>query len=208
MEHILIADDHTIIRRGIKMLLEKHCRNVTYIEAATCAEVRETFRTRPINYAILDLSYGDGNLFSATEELEQFSRQAKILIYSMNTERIYAQRLIGKGVKGYVNKLASMEELEKALKTVLNGDMYLSPALKEMLFTTIHKDSTGNPFDQLSDRELEVIEYLSIGLGTKEVARRMNLDATTISTFRRRAFEKLSVENPVELKEKLMLYKI
>lgn len=206
-EYILIADDHAIIRHGIRIILEKHRKNAAFIEAATCAEVRKAFDTQQISYAILDLSYADGNLFSIIEEIEQFSAHTEILIYSMNSERIYARRLMEKGAKGYVSKQADIKELEIAIETLLRGEIYLSAALREMLFSTIRSKVSGNPFDQLSNRELKVVEFLAEGMGTKEIAGQMNLDITTISTYRRRAFEKLVVENIIELREKLTIYR-
>lgn len=208
MENVLIADDHEIIRRGIKMVMEDQSKLFHYFEAATYAATIKILSEQQVDFAILDLSYSDGNLFSSLETLEQFARKTNILVYSMNPERIYAKRLIGRGIKGYVNKQADINELDKAIQTLLRGEIYLSPSLKEMLFSTIRTaDFTGNPLDLLSDRELEVAEYLAAGVGTKEIARRMNLDITTISTYRRRAFEKMEVENIIELKEKFMIYR-
>ena len=206
-KHILIADDHAVIRHGIKLLLEKHRTSSIFIEAVCCAEIRQVFSTRQISHAILDLSYPDGNLFSRIEEIEKFSKQAKILVYSMNSERIYARRLMEKGVKGYVSKQADIAELETAIETWLRGELYLSPALREMLFSTIRKEGFVNPFDQLSNRELQIVELLIQGMRSTEIAIQMNLDITTVSTYRRRAFEKLAVENIIELREKLAIYK-
>jgi len=208
MENVLIADDHVIIRRGIIMLMESYAKQFNFIEAATGAAAIKALSEQQISFAILDLSYADSNLFSFIDELEQFARKTNILVYSMNTERVYAKRLIGKGIKGYVSKQANIEELDKAIQSILRGEIYLSPSLKELLFSTIRTaDFTGNPLDLLSDRELEVVEYLAAGMGTKEIARQMKVDITTISTYRRRAFEKLEVENVIELREKFMIYR-
>lgn len=97
-------------------------------------------------------------------------------------------------------------EIDKAGSS-LNGQVYISDELKATLLNTSRTKLTQNPIDLLSDRELEVMEYVAIGMGTKEIAQKMNLDITTISTYRRRAFEKLDVQNTIELKEKFLLYK-
>ena len=207
METILIADDHEIIRRGVRMIIESLPQQYQFIEAATCAEVLKTLSTRPVHYSILDMFLADGNLFSAMNEINAYSEQIKMLVYSMNAEKIYAGRLMQKGIRGFVSKQAPMEELESAIRCLLKGEIYLSSAAKENLFRNGKAVSSDNPIHSLSDRELEVVEYVAVGMGAKEIANKMNLDITTVSTYRRRAFEKLNVQNMIELKDKFLLYK-
>lgn len=207
MGTILIADDHAIVRQGIKMLIENHDRNFNFVEAASCAEVQKIMSDRSIDYAILDLSFSDGNLFSDIEQITEYARKTKILIYSMNPEKIYARRFIGKGAKGFISKQANIKDLENAIQTILRGEIYLSAYMKDSLFSTVKSDALENPLDLLSNRELQIVEYMVLGMGTKEIAGKMNLDITTISTYRRRAFDKLDVQNVIELKEKLSIYK-
>jgi two-component system invasion response regulator UvrY len=208
METILIADDHEIVRRGTKMIIESFPQKYNFIEAATSAEVMRVLSSQPVDYAILDMVLEDGNVFASIQQMPEYCRQTKVLVYSMNAEKIYARRLIQKGVRGFVAKKASIEELTIAIRTLLNGEIYLSPDLKKTLFNSAKDDFPGNPIDLLSDRELEVVEYVTMGMGAKEIANKMNLDITTISTYRRRAFEKLDVDNMIELKDKFLLYKM
>jgi two-component system invasion response regulator UvrY len=208
METILIADDHQIVRRGVRMIIESLPRKYHIIEAATCTEVLHALSGQQIQYAVLDMSLADGNIFAAIQENTHYSRHTHILVYSMNAEKIYARRLMQKGVRGFVSKLAPIEELENAIDSLLKGDIYLSPHLKKDLFGSLKSAPLDNPIDALSDRELEVVEYVLMGMGTKEIAGKMNLDITTISTYRRRAFEKLNVQNMIELKDKFALYKM
>lgn len=205
METILIADDHEIVRRGIKMIIEGLPGKYEFIEAGSCAEVMQVLSVRRVGYAILDMILSDGNVFSTTQQLTAYTDQTRILVYSMNSEKIYAKRLLQKGIRGFVCKQSNIDELENGIRSLLKGDIYISPHLKEALFT---KASPENPIDALSDRELEVVEYVAMGMGAKEIARKMNLDITTISTYRRRAFEKLDVQNTIELKDKFLLYKM
>jgi two-component system, NarL family, invasion response regulator UvrY len=208
METILLADDHEIVRRGTKLIIESFPRKYNFIEAATSAEVIRVLSRQPVDYAILDMFLEDGNVFTSIPQMPEYCRQTKVLVYSMNAEKIYARRLIQKGVRGFVAKKASIEELAIAIRTLLNGEIYLSPELKKTLFSSAKDDFPGNPIDLLSDRELEVVEYVTMGMGAKEIANKMNLDITTISTYRRRAFEKLDVDNVIELKDKFLLYKM
>jgi DNA-binding NarL/FixJ family response regulator len=208
MKTILIADDHEIIRRGIRMIVETLPQQYQFIEAASCADVIKALFSQKIHYSILDMTLSDGNLFSDTEILTTYSGATDILVYSMNAESIYAKRLLQKGIKGFVCKKAGIEDLEKAIGSLLNGETYISPVLKKALIGPSKPDGFENPIDALSDRELAVVEYTTSGMGAKEIAHKMNLDITTISTYRKRAFRKLDVQNLFELKDKFMLYKI
>jgi two-component system, NarL family, invasion response regulator UvrY len=207
METVLIADDHEIVRHGTRMLIESFSTKYQFREATTCAAVAQILSTEQIHYAILAMVLADGNILSIIQQIEACSHHTNILVYSMNTERIYGRRLIEKGVRGFLCKQTSIEELEKAIRIILKGEVYVSDEMREMLLNDFKPRPDKNPIDWLSDRELEVVEYIAIGMGTKEIAQKMNLDVTTISTYRRRAFEKLDVQNTVELKEKLLLYK-
>ena len=207
MKNVLIADDHEIVRKGIRMLIGGFPEKYHFIEASTCKEVVEVLSGQEVHYAILDMFLADGNIFSAIQQIAGFSHRTTILVYTMNAERIYAKRFIEKGVRGFVCKQSSIDELEKAIQVVFSGEIYLSPELKEALFNPAKSNLPENPIDSLSDRELEVVEYIAMGMGTKEIANIMKLDTTTVSTYRRRAFEKLDAQNSFELKDKFLLYK-
>lgn len=207
METILIADDHEIVRCGIRTMIEGLTRKYHITETATCAGVMQALSDGQVQYLILDMNLSDGNLFNSLDEIAACYSHIHILVYSMNAENIYARRLIQKGIRGFVNKQAAMGELKKAIGNLLNGVRYLSPALKEHTLSPSKANFPGNPIDALSDRELEVAEYMITGKGAKEIANRMSLDITTVSTYRKRAFEKLEVQNIIELKEKFVLYR-
>jgi two-component system, NarL family, invasion response regulator UvrY len=207
IETLLIADDHELIRQGVRMIIESLPQKYHIIEADTCAKVIQLFSNQQVHHCVLDMFLADGNLFSSVDQITS-NRQTNILVYSMNAEKIYAGRLMQKGVRGFVSKQAPIQELESAIMCLLKGEMYLSPGMKEGLFKTGKTNLPENPIDTLSDRELEVVEYVAIGMGAKEIANKMNLDITTVSTYRRRAFEKLDVQNMIELKDKFLLYKM
>ena len=108
--------------------------------------------------------------------------------------------------KGFISKQSSLHELKEAIQKFLHDGMYLSAQLQEHLFLSSQSGLGEDPIDSLSDRELEVSEYIAMGLGAKEIASKMSLEITTVSTYRRRAFEKLGVQNMIELKEKFLIY--
>lgn len=208
MENILIADDHEIVRRGLRMIIEAFSRKYNFIEASTCKETMQILSKQEVHFAILDMFQEDGNIFSVIQRDSEYRYPTSILIYSMNAEKIYARRLIQRGIKGFVSKQAGIAELEKAIRIFLDGGVYLSTSLQMALIGLADPESVQNPVDALSDRELEVVEYLVMGLGAKEIAGKMNLDITTVSTYRRRAFEKLHAENAIELKDIFLSYKM
>ena len=208
METILIADDHEIVRRGVRTIIESFPKKYNCIEAATCAEVIQLLNTERIHYAVLDMFLADGIFFNAIRQMTEQNHRTSILVYSMNSEKIYARRLMQKGVKGFLSKKSNIGELEIAIQCLLNGEVYLSKSLKDTIFRANNPDVLASPIDLLSDRELEVIEYMATGMGAKEIAQKTNLDITTISTYRRRAFEKLEVDNMIELKDKFMFHKL
>jgi two-component system invasion response regulator UvrY len=207
METILIADEQEIIRLGLRTIIESLPQKYNVIEATTCNNIMQLLATRGIKYTILDMFLADGNIFSTVYGLTEHCQTTGILVYSMKSEKIYATRLIQKGIRGFVSKRTTVEELTNAISCLLKGEIYLSPAMKENLVRPGKGNNLQNPIDTLSDRELEVIEYVMTGMGPKEIARKIQLDTTTVSTYRRRAFEKLDVQNLIELKEKFLLYK-
>lgn len=205
---VLIADDHAIVRQGVRMIIERFPENYQCIEAATCDEVKKILIEQKIDHAVLDLFLTDGNLFPVIQWVLKDRRSVDILVYSMNAERIYAKRLLKKGVKGFISKHADFEELELAIGALLSGELYFSNELKEHLLVEEKSPQWETPINKLSDRELEVAEYAIAGLGTKEIARRMDVDITTASIHLRNAINKLDVKNVFELKEQFLLYKM
>jgi two-component system, NarL family, invasion response regulator UvrY len=207
METILIADDQEIVRNGVKMIIESISEKYAIVEAGTCAEVIQVLFGGEINFTVLDLFLADGNIFSAIDRLKQSSRSS-ILIYSMTAEKIYARRLLKKGVRGFISKSAPITELEIAIRCLLKGEVYLSQAMKKDLLHPVGANVRLNPVHTLSDRELEAVEYITVGLSSGEIAAKMKLDITTVNAHRRRAFEKLDVQNGIELRDKFLMYKL
>lgn len=167
------------------MIIEKLPQKYHFIEASSCAELVKLLTTQEVHHVILDMSLSGGNIFYVFRSLTDYFQRANILIYSMIDESVYAKRLLQKGARGFVSKQSNLEELEAAIKSILRGEIYLSPRLKEVLFHATKKDMMTNPVDLLSDRELEVVEYIAQGRGAKEIAVKMNLDITTVSTYRK-----------------------
>jgi two-component system, NarL family, invasion response regulator UvrY len=208
MQTVLIADDHEIVRHAVRMIIEALPGNFEFYEAGTCVEVTEILSKQKIQFAILDMALSDGDIFASDQQISNYCRKINILVYSMNAEKLYANRLLQMGVRGFVSKRSSVSELKIAISNLLDGEIYLSPSFKETLWNQGKAGRPNNPIETLSDREIQVAEYIIQGMGSKEISWKLSLDITTISTYRRRVFEKLDVQNVIQLKEKFHLYKI
>jgi two-component system invasion response regulator UvrY len=201
MPEVLIADDHVIVRRGLRNLLHEHVRPSSIQEVTSCADLMQHLRRDEPDLLILDLQLSDGNAMDVLESIRKEHPSVRILVHTMSPEWIYAQRVLDLGGSGFVNKQANEEEVLKAILLILRGKAYRSHELQMRMLETEHiRDADGvNPFKALSDRELSVMHELLAGRGVKEVAGRLGLQPTTVATYKARLFDKLAVGNILEL---------
>jgi two-component system, NarL family, invasion response regulator UvrY len=200
MQQVLICDDHSIIRRGLKYLFTTHFNNYHINELHSIKDTVNHLKKQCPGFAIFDLQLSDGNMIEALPNITALYPELKILIYSMSSEEIYAKRLLQIGVKGFLNKEADEEEVVRALRLFLSGQSYISHQLNTSLLKDLrnHKKNE-NPFTILSNREISVTNYLLNGKGIKEISELMSLHANTIVTYKNRVFEKLGITNIIEL---------
>lgn len=197
--HILILDDHAIIRRGLRNLLTLRHPGLTVEDVATLRGLFAHLKTSsPPDLLVLDLQLSDGNAMEHIGELRNGYPQMRMLVYSMSPERIYAQRVLAMGCSGYLSKEAVEEEVVNAIRKVLSGGTYVS--METRMRALNHGDTRNiSPFDRLSKQELLVLDYILSGLGVKEMGLRMGLSMSTVATYKARLFEKLDVINALEL---------
>lgn len=201
MNHsFLIADDHVIIRRGLRNLLHDQFHAVDVREVATCRELLGALAQEEPSMLLLDLQLTDG---SSLDHLEQICREhpaMRVLVYTMRSEKVYAQRVIALGAVGFLSKESSEEEVVRAIRHVLQGKAYLSDTVETHLQEKVRdEEGKANPFTLLSDREISVMDDLLAGLGVKAIAMRMQLQPSTIATYKARLFDKLGVTNLLDL---------
>lgn len=209
MQKILISDDHSIIRRGLKYILSTHFENYAIDELHSIAETLNYLKTNSPDFAIFDLQLSDGNMLEALPNIIALYPQLDILIYSMSSEDIYAKRILQLGAKGFLNKDADEQEVIRALQLFLSGQSYISYRLNNLLVNDLMKNKNKNNeniFADLSNREIEVAHHLLDGKSIKEISGQMNLHANTVITYKNRVFEKLSINNLVELASLANLY--
>lgn len=194
----LVADDHMIVRRGLLDLIQDQFGASSIKEAATIKELHQVLDGWVPDLLILDLQMTDGN---ALDHLERICKQhpgMRVLIYSMRSEAVYAQRVMALGSVGYLSKESSEEEVVRAIRRVLQGFEYLSPRT-ELKVMDLGAEQVRDPFQQLSDREIAVMEDLLEGKGVKEISVRLGVQPTTVATYKARLFDKLGVSNLIDL---------
>lgn len=196
---ILLADDHSIVRHGMVLMIKEIIHEVNIFHASTFKETLSVLRKNNIDFMILDISFPDGNSSAIISQIKSLNKNIKILIFSGLEEDVYALRYINSGANGYLNKLSSETEMRHAVRTFLEEGKYISQRIKDKILDNYMSNKSINPLDQLSNREIEVARLMVQGYGNLEISSMKKLQKTTISTFKKRIYEKLNIDNLVAL---------
>jgi len=204
---ILIADDHAMIRAGIRALLGEE-KEITIVgEAATGKEAIEKYKDLQPDLLILDISMPDMNGMEVTQQILKEDPQAKIIILSMYDDEEYISRCIEYGVMGYVIKSETGTELAQAVKNVLVGQTYFSDQVQKIIFkrysTNLSKKKPKEMEVELTKREIEIVKLISEGLTSKQMANKLVISARTVETHRANLIKKCGVHNAIELVKKV-----
>jgi len=198
--NILIADDHEIVRTGIKFTVESLENFHIEGEASSFRELMDLLSQKSYDFLILDLNLGDKNGIHSIREISDRYNDMPILVLSMFPEDPYALKSIQAGASGYLSKKMVSEELIAAMHTILSGKRYISRSHQETLPYGISLDKTSrSSIETLSKREFEVYTLITSGMTSKEIAEKLELSQKTISTYRTRILEKLSLSNTNQL---------
>ena len=196
---VLIADDHAVVRRGLKDILIDEFDIESVKEASNGKEVLEELRKNAFDIVVLDLNLPDRNGYDLLIELKQRYPKLPILILSIHPEDQFALRLLKAGASGYINKQSAPDELLKAIRKVVSGGKYVSSSLAEKLAFSLVTDSQKLPHETLSAREYQVMCLIASGKPVKDVAQELCLSLKTVSTYRARILSKMEMENNAEL---------
>jgi Response regulator containing a CheY-like receiver domain and an HTH DNA-binding domain len=199
MMRILIADDHAVVRDGVKKILEEQPDEVTYGEARTAQEALRLVYEENWDIVVLDISLGGRSGLEVLKELKQVRPKLPVLILSMHSEEQYASRAFKAGAAGYITKDSSRAELIKAINKVIKGGRYVSLTLAEKLVFDIERGTDRPPHEALSDREFEVMSLIALGKTVSEIAEMLSLSDKTISTYRARILKKMGMNTNAEL---------
>lgn len=203
---ILLADDHSVVRQGVSLILTSIYPKSIIYQTSTFLETLKVVRSNNIDLLILDINFPDGNSVNMITELKRINKNLIILMFSAFDEDIYAMRYLNAGANGYLNKLSSPNEIQIAITTVLNTGKYISPAIKDKILDSYITKKPANPIDSLGNREIEIARLLIKGYGNSEICNYLNLQKSTVSTYRNRLFEKLGVKSVPELIQVFSLY--
>lgn len=199
MLKILIADDHSIFRRGVKELLSDSLGAVTVGECGNASDLLQLVRQKKWDVVILDIGMPGT---TGTEALQQIKRERPalpVIMLSMHPEDQYAVRLFKAGANAYLTKASAPGDLVAAIKKMLRGGNYVSSSLSEKLVHLLRRGDERAPHELLSDREFEVMRLLARGKTVSEIAEHLHLGTTTISTYRTRILDKLHLKNNAQL---------
>ncbi len=199
MLKVLVVDDSPLFRRGVKDLVNEGFHGAKIGEAGNAVEMLELLRQRPWDVTVLDISMPGMNGLEALKQVKQELPRLPVLILSMYPEKQYAIRMFKAGADGYLTKSSAPEELVKAITKVRGGGKYVTPSLAETLVVTVTPGAAKEPHELLSDREYQVLCLIGAGQTIGEIAEKMNLSVSTISTYRARILEKMRMKTTAEL---------
>jgi two-component system invasion response regulator UvrY len=201
MIRVLIADDHAVVRQGLKQILGDTPEMVVAGEATNGQEVLEKVRAEAWDVVVLDISMPDRSGLDILKELQSERPKLPVLVLSMYSEDQFAVRVLRAGARGYLTKDSAPDELVKAIRKVVGGGTYVSGFLAEKLAMEIGigTDSSKLPHETLSDREFQVLRLIAAGKSVKEIAAELYLSVKTVSTYRARLLLKMNLETNAEL---------
>jgi len=199
---VFIVDDHPIVRKGIADLLRQAPDMEVCGDAATIEDALRKIAELAPELVVVDLSLPGAGGLDLLKDLSLRHPELKAVVLSMHDETLFAERALRAGARGYVMKQEAVNELETALRRVLDGKIYLSPAMSERLLHLLARGkapSDGSPLERLSDRELEVFEMIGRGMATREIARKLHLSVKTIESHREHIKGKLALPTAAKL---------
>lgn len=208
MVKMLIADDHAIVRRGLKNLLLEAFPSAEITEASDAEELVQFAMHSQWDVVITDLSMPGRSGLEALQQLKQLHPNMPVLVLSMYPEEQYAIRVLKAGASGYLSKETAPDELVGAVQRVLSGKKYITPSVAEKLAATLNNNPNKQLHEKLSDREFEVLKLLAAGKPVSEIANMFHLSITTISTYRSRILAKMNMKSNAELTQYSLEYKL
>lgn len=199
MINVLIADDHPIVRQGLRQIVGETSDIVIKGEASNGDEVVEQVRSGQWDVVVLDLTMPGTHGLDLLKRLKTEHPQLRVLVLSIHPEDEYAVRLLRAGASGYLNKRSAGGQLVEAIRKVAQGGKYVSPTLAEKLAFELDVDSDKPPHEKLSDREFQVFCLIASGTTVTEIAEKLSLSVKTVSTYRSRVLEKMNMQRNAEL---------
>jgi len=199
MINVLIADDHDIVREGVKQIVSETKDIIVGGEARSGAETVERVRAGGCDVVILDLNLPDRPGLEVLSQIRLMAPQIPVLVFSMNQQASYATRVLKAGAAGYVSKDSARAHLVTAIRKVAAGERYLTPELAESLAFGVLDDANVKLHERLSDREFQVLCLIAAGKPPREIGAELNVSVKTVATHRARLLAKMGLKNNAEV---------
>lgn len=199
MIRILLADDHTIFRQGLRAILKNEKDLTVTSETSSGREAVARVLADDCDVVLLDLSLPDSPGLDVLKQIKQARPDISVIILSMHPDEQYGLRALKAGASGYLTKDCEIDDLIKAIRKVNNGRIHCSPRLTELLASNLHGEKGADPQEILSDREFQILVLLASGTRVKTIADKLGLSPKTVSTYRSRLLEKLNLETNEQL---------
>lgn len=193
MTRIVIADDHAIVRQGLRQILSAEADFEVVGEAANCGEVMQVLRHQPCDLVMLDVAMPGKNGIETLKQIRRELPRLPVLILSMYPEDQYAVRALKAGANGYLTKMAAAEQLVDALRQIVRGRKYITPELAATLAESIGDESELPPHEMLSDREFQTLRLIAAGRTLSQIGEELALSPKTVSVYRARLLAKLKL---------------
>ena len=197
---VLIADDHKLIRETWSYILNNDSRFVVVGECGDSEEAVEMAKAKRPQIVLMDINMNPISGFEATEKIRKVSPGSKIIGVSMHSQPAYAKKMLQVGAKGYVTKNSSKEEMIKAILEVQNGNKYICEEIKNNISELVLEENKDMPnVNSLTEREIQIINYIKEGLSSKEIAEQLNISLKTVEVHRHNILKKLKLKNSASL---------
>lgn len=198
MHRILLVDDHVVVRRGVRAILEDHFPGITVAEAGD-GEAALAALDQPFDATVLDLSMPGRSGFDLLSEIKHRHPKLPVLVMSLHSEEQFAVRALRAGAAGYLTKSAASEQLVAAITKITRGGKYISETLAERIASDVGGDPLASRHERLSDREFDVMRGIASGSSVSQIAEQMHLSVKTVSTYRTRLLEKMGMATNADL---------
>jgi two-component system invasion response regulator UvrY len=199
MIRVLVADDHAVVRRGLRQILAETQDILVGGEAATAPDVLRLVRDERWDVVVLDINLQGDNGLEILAEIQRDKPELPVLILTVYSEEQYAVRAVRAGAAGFLTKESAPDKLIEAVRKVAGGGRYVTAALAERLASIVAAKHDGAPHERLSNREFEILKLIASGKTVSEIARALSLSVKTVSTHRTRILAKMSAKTNAEL---------
>jgi two-component system, NarL family, invasion response regulator UvrY len=199
MIKVLIADDHALIREGLRKVFSLEADIEVVAAAEDARQAIDWIRNNDVDVVVMDVNMPGMSGIDALDQILQMKPQLPVLMLSMLPEKNFAVRMLRAGAAGFVSKESAVDEIVGAVRRVAAGNKYVSPTAADHLATELSRPDAAAPHTQLSNREFQVLRMIASGSNTRQISEDLELSVNTIATYRRRILQKLELGSDVEL---------